>query len=309
MKIKKYGMLLGIMAIILLAFAGCARGQTLQLANEMVFSLDGISEVTISYDEETVTFLESDDNRLTIREYMTEDRRSYHANVVQGRDSIQIHEGGKPLFRGAFERYIEVYLPASYHETLQVTTTDGDLDISGPELALRTLRVDSTAGTVRLNRVQAESIRLSSTRGTLILGRLEAEVIRIDTTSARVTCEELDGNVTYTTTSGDAHVQSALGSGSYRADQSGELRVVCTAVTGDLSFFNKNGDICVTLPADLEFTFEATTRNGSVATSFQEWISTTGRTTSGTVGTAPSVTVRAETNHGDIEVIRGEAAD
>ncbi len=75
-----------------------------------------------------------------------------------------------------------------------------------------------------------------------------------------------------------------------------------TEVTGDLSFFNKNDDINLTLPADLEFEFEATTKNGSVSTTFQECISVDGRTLRGTIGNNPMVTVKTETNNGNIEV-------
>ena len=75
-----------------------------------------------------------------------------------------------------------------------------------------------------------------------------------------------------------------------------------TEVTGDLSFYNKNDSIHVTLPADLEFEFEATAKNGSISTTFQENVSIEGRTTSGTVGEHPTVTVKVETNNGNIEV-------
>lgn len=131
----------------LLTLSGCSHRQSSQLANEITFSLNGISEVTISYDEENVTFYESESNELTVKEYMTENKSSYHAKVDQRSDGIKISEGGKPLFKDGFSRYIEVYLPASYHENLTVTTTDGNIDISEVELSLSSLRIDSTAGT------------------------------------------------------------------------------------------------------------------------------------------------------------------
>lgn len=302
MKNKRYLMVwLAIMAG-LIALTGCSHSQSPQLANELSFSLDDISEVTISYDEEKITFFESENDELTVKEYMTENKSSYYAKVEQNDDSIKISEGGKPFFKEGFTRYIEVYLPTSYDKNLTATATDGDIDISGMDLLLNDLRIDSTSGMVQLNNAEAQDIYLSSTSGTLDLGHLNAETIRIDTTSGNVTCEMLDGNVTYTTTSGNADILSAIGSGSYKANNSGKLDVVYTQVTGDLSFFNKNDNINVTLPADLEFEFEATTKNGAVSTSFQECIAMDGRTTSGTVGKHPTVSVKVETNNGNIEV-------
>lgn len=285
-----------------LALTGCSHGQSSKLANEITLSLDGISEVTISYDEEKVTFCESESGELVIKEYMTENKSAYYANVEQSGSSVKVSEGGKPFFKDGFSRYIEVCLPASYHEHLTVTTTDGDIDISGLEISPNALRIDSTAGTIRLNAVEAQNIHLSTTSGVIEAGRLKADTVGIATTSGSFSCDKLDGNITYATTSGSADIKSAVGAGTYKVNNSGELHVIYTEVTGDLSFYNKNDGINLTLPADLEFEFAATTRNGSVTTSFSECVSMEGNTITGTVGGHPTVTVRVETNHGNIEV-------
>lgn len=291
-----------ILAVGLLALPGCSDGLGLQLVNELSFSLDGVTDVTISYDEETVTFYSGDHDELIIREYMTEDKNSYHANVDHDGRSIKISEGGKPLFRGNFFRRVEVYLPASYTEALTVTTTDGDIDFSGLDVKLNELRIDSTIGMVRLGSVEARMIMLSSASGTLNAERLTGETIKVETTRGNFFCHEMNGRVNYVTTSGSAEIVSASGSGDYTVNSSGKLDVTFARVDGDLSFFNKNGDIQITLPAVLEFRFEATTKNGSISTTFQERLLVDGRTASGIVGKAPAVTVKAETKNGDIEV-------
>lgn len=301
MKIKKIAVCLA-GAIGLSVLTGCSHGQSTQLENEITFSLANVSEVSISYDEEKVTFYESENDELVIKEYMTKNKNSYHAKVDQSSDSIKISEGGKPFFKDGFYRYIEVYMPASYHENLTITTTNGDIDISRLKLSLHALRIDSTAGTVQLNTVEAQSIYLSTTSGVLDVDNLNADTIRIATTSGNFFCEKLDGNVTYTTTSGNTDIKSAIGLGTYKANNSGEFNVIYAEVTGDLSFYNKNDGIHVTLPPDLEFEFEATTKNGSVSTTFQENISIDGRIATGTVGEHPTVTVKVETKNGNIEV-------
>lgn len=289
-------------AVGLLACAGCSRTPT--LANEITFSLAGVSEITISYDEESVTFYENQRDELTVKEYMTEYQRGYCARTSQSGGGIRVSEGGKPLFSGGFSRRVEVYLPSSYRGDLTVTTTDGDIALSGLQLSVDALRVDSTAGAVRLGAAAADSIYLSTTSGSLSADRLNAAAIRIDTTSGSFSCERLEGAVAFTTTSGNAEVASAVGSGSYRASNSGQLQVVYTEVTGDLTFQNKNGGVHVTLPPDLAFDFEAATKNGSISTTFQECLSAQDKTLRGTVGSHPAVTVKAETTNGSIEVTR-----
>ncbi|MCD8356540.1 MAG: DUF4097 domain-containing protein [Clostridia bacterium] len=302
MNIKKRSVACLTITVGLLALTGCSGSQSFQLANEMTFLLDDIAEITISYDEEQVTFYENDRDDLIIKEYMTENKSSYYAKVDESNDSITVSEGGKPFFKDNFSRYIEVYLPVSYQNNLTVTTTDGDIDIAEVELSLNALRIDSTSGTVQLNAVEADNIYLSSTNGVLDVDCLDAETIKIDTTSGDFSCENLNGNVNYTTTSGDADIIAASGSGSYKANNSGELNVSYTEVTDDLLFFNKNDDINIILPADLQFEFEATTKNGSISTPFGQSISTEDRTTKWIVGKYPTVTVKAETNNGNIEV-------
>lgn len=193
MKIKKQ--IIGCMASILflVALAGCSHSQNAQIANELHFSLDQISDVTISYDEETITFFASESDELIIKEYMTENKSSYYAKVKQDNERIHVSEGGKPLFKDGFYRYVEVYLPVSYQEALTVTTTDGNIDLSDLNLQLSALRIDSTAGTVQINNAAASDVQLSSTSGTLELGRMEADNIKLQTTSGNVFCEELIG--------------------------------------------------------------------------------------------------------------------
>ena len=291
-----------LMAACLFTLSGCSHTTPAKAANELQFNLNGISDVTISYDEENVTFFQSENDALIIKEYMTENKSRYYADVKQDSGSIHVSEGGKPFLKSNFTRYIEVYLPQEYQANLTVTTTNGNIDMSDLALDLNSLRIDSTAGTVQLDNANASIVHMSSTSGELDLGNITGEQIKLDTTIGKVTCVELNGAVTYTSTSGDIVVKSAVGSGSYRSNNSGNLKVTYTEVTGNLSFFNKNGGIELTLPQDLEFEFESTTKNGSVSTSFQESISIDGRTTRGTVGNTPTVTVKTETNNGNITV-------
>ena len=285
MKMKRKFINSLLLAACLFILSGCSHVPPIQAANELRINLNSISEITISYDEEAVTFFQSDSDELVIREYMTENKSRYYADVKQDSGGIQINEGGKPFLKSNFTRYI-----------------DGNIEFTDVTLDLNSLRVDSTAGTVQLDNASASVIHLSSTSGKMDLGNITGEQIRLDTTSGKFTCAKLAGNVAYTSTSGDIDVKSAVGSGSYRANNSGKIKVIYTDVTGNLTFFNKNGSIELTLPQDLEFEFEATTKNGSVSTSFQESISIDGRTTRGTVGNSPMVTVKAETNNGNIEV-------
>lgn len=300
MKIKFFA-LCGAAVLILPLLWGCSRPRTPQLANTICLPLAGIEQMTIAYDEEAVTFFPAEGGELVVKEFMTDSHKRYCAQVEVRGGSLRISEGGKPL-GGGFSRYIEVYLPPSYEQNLAVTTTSGPIDLSGMDLQLASLRIASTSGAVQVRRAAAEEVDFASTSGTFELGSIQAPAIRLETTSGSITCHQLTGQVTYATTSGSLAVGSAVGAGSYKASQSGQLAVAYTSVTGDLTFYNKNGAIDLTLPGGLAFAFEAETKNGSVSTAFPQDLTCRGRRVSGTVGGTPSVSIRAETKNGAIRV-------
>ena len=192
---KKIVSFLAVLFLVLLS--GCSHRGEPQPVNELRFSLNGISDVTISYDEERITFFEAESDELVLREYMTENKAAYHAKVDQRGEYLHISEGGKPVFKESFNRYIEVYLPASYQGNLTVTTTDGNIDLSEVPLELSTLCVDSTSGRVEISQVSADSIKLSSTSGTIDIGQLNAKRIQLETTSGSISCDSVEGYVVY----------------------------------------------------------------------------------------------------------------
>ena len=74
--------------------AGCSGRDSAQAVHELRFSLDGILEVTISYDEESVTFVESGGGEMVVREYMSENRSAYQAKIERSGNRLHISGGG-----------------------------------------------------------------------------------------------------------------------------------------------------------------------------------------------------------------------
>ena len=300
--IKKYGKKAAALIFLTagtLTIGGCGgRGQS--GPNIMTFDISHISDIVISYDEEEITFMKSADDKLMIKEYMSDSKSRYFAKVDQKKDTIKISEGKKPFPAGGFTRHVEVYLPDSYQKNLTVTTTNGSIELQNIELNMKSLRVDSTSGKIKIKHASAEAVHISTTSSEMELGNLEGDSIRLETTSGSVQCTEVSGNVTCTSTSGDVVIQSASGSGSFRNENSGKLCVEYVNVDGDLTFYNKNGEVAVTLPEDFDFIFEAETKNGTVSVPFEEELVRKGRTMEGTVGDKPETFVKAETKNGDI---------
>jgi len=102
--------------------------------------------------------------------------------------------------------------------------------------------------------------------------------LTVTTTNGSIFCRRPDGTVTCVSTHGNVTVESAVGAGCYSIQNSGILNVSYETVTGDLSFFNKNGAVKVTVPTGLAFKFKASVKNGTIVTDFQNSLTFSGRT-------------------------------
>ena len=89
LKTKKL-LLCSLTIIALLGMNGCTASKSSGVANELTFSLNGITKLEISYDEEKVTFFTSDSDTLTVKEYMTVNNSRYYAKVDQRDGYIHI---------------------------------------------------------------------------------------------------------------------------------------------------------------------------------------------------------------------------
>lgn len=271
-------------------------------ANESKFSADGVTHLEVSYDSGDVSFFESDSADIVVKEYMTENKSRYYAKVQQSDGSIKITSGERPDSDHDFQRRIEVYLPASYDQTLTVTTTSGDIELSNAKLSLSALGIATSSGDIELKKeVSASDIDLSSTSGELDLGNIKADQIKLTSTSGDITCSKLEGHVKCASTSGDTEIESASGSGSYQT-ASGELDVAYAEADGDLTLTSQSGDLSLTLPANLEFNFKGTTGNGTISTPFRKVDTDNGHIVKAVIGDHPSISVQVGTQSGDINV-------
>lgn len=303
--------------------SGCSKSGSCSMANEILFDLDGITEIFISYDEENINFYQAESDELVVKEYMSENKSSYYAKSVKQGSVIRISEGGKPVFKNDFKRYIEVYLPSEFDGDLSVSTTNGEIDYSDMEVCLNSLYMETTSGKISADSVSAPSIRLATTSGEIRCGALAAEQICLESTSGRIFCGELtaeelfiastsgetqidrlSGYVEYVSTKGSLCVKSATGGGSYRAENSGNIELYYTNPESNISVYNKNGSILFRISEACSFEMEATAKNGRISFSDTIEYDIQGKSYFAKTGENPNARIRLETSNGAIEVER-----
>lgn len=246
--------------------SGCTDISIPKLENELTFELNDITEISINYDDEDITFYESPNNDLIIKEYMSKNKKKYYAKVSNNNNKIHISEGTKPIFKGDFYRYIEVYLPHSYKKTLAVSTTNGKIDFSNIDINLNKFAANTTSGSVNIKNISSSIAILTTTSGEFNAENIVADNVKIETTSGNFDCKRLEGNVNYVTTSGSVNITSAYGYGQYKANNSGDINITYIDITDNLYLYNKNDDINLTIPSNLKYNIQCKSKNGNVST-------------------------------------------
>lgn len=286
---KKLELTVTFIALVCIALlSGCSGGGGASMTNELTFDTTSLKEITIAYDDENITVFNGNDSNIIIKEYMNKDKKSYHAKVKEDGTSIHISEGGKPAFKDGFIRYIEIYLPMNYEETLNIGTTNGEIDCSAADINVGGFNINTTSGTVKLNNINSKMVSLNTTSGSLYAADIVSNNINIRNTSGNAVFDKLNGFVDYRGTSADLTVTDAVGSGQYIFDNSGDMQINYSEVTGDLSLYNKNDNVNLKIPQDFEFDMQTKSKNGK---------------TSAPQGTsAAKIKIKAETVNGDINI-------
>lgn len=283
--------------------SGCGEQKAPALVNTLTFNMGDFERLRLDYDADDIHVLQSDTDRVIVKEYMNKDKKSYYARTSMRNGERLITEGNRPK-HSHFKSYIELYIPQKYTDSLTLHSTSGTikseitLNLSGD------FSVDTTSGVVEASNVTASHVKGTSTNGSLSFENMDAGDIDIQTTNATTVMNQASGAIRYQTKGGKLTASSLHGSGSFNASGEGVMDISFAGVTGNISAYSKNGALAVTLPSSLAFHFSATTKEGSIDTSFADQLAVKDHTAAGTVGASPEITVELKTQNGDIKASR-----
>jgi hypothetical protein len=124
MKIKVLTAVLGLLILV-----SAYSGGNMELVNTQEIGLDNIETITILCRNENVDVLKGTSGTLIVKEYMSENNRKYYANIGNSGNTITIETGQRPLKQhfNLFKARMEVFLPASYENTINIKTIDGNI--------------------------------------------------------------------------------------------------------------------------------------------------------------------------------------
>ncbi|MDF3000617.1 MAG: hypothetical protein K0Q48_736 [Bacillota bacterium] len=282
-------------------FTGCGSQKQMTLVNTLNFGVEDFQSLRLDYDADDIYVLESDHDKVTLKEYMNEDKKSYYARTSTRNGELRITEGKRPK-RSSFESYIEIYIPQEYNGSLFLHATSGTIK---SEVALNLpgdFSVDTTSGVIHVSNTKASNLMITSTNGELNFENIDADGLSIKTTNATTSMNQINGTINYQSKGGKLAASELSGSGSFHASGDGSIDISFADVTSDLSVYSKNGRLTLKLPSQLAFKFSAKTKEGSIDTSFADQLDITKNTAAGAVGPSPEILVDLETRNGDIDV-------
>lgn len=253
-----------------------------QLVNTQTIALDNISVVDIGYLSESITVLPSEDGQLIIKEYMNRNEPELYARIEMHGCRLSVRNGRR---QGVFglRSYIEVYLPASFNGSLELSTVSGNI---------------STDATWQLASLQARTV----SGGINIAGAECAGLLRLSSTSGSVTLGSGSGTIEMHSISGSIKAESITGSGSFKTT-SGGVRVDFTKLSGNVEASTVSGGVRLTLPQDAAFELDGRSVSGGIYTAFDSQLTYERRNkVHGFVGRAPFYHLRVASTSGSVHI-------
>lgn len=293
------------------------------LVNTQTFTLEDITDISVNNYSSDIFFLPSDDETLVIKEYVSS-RTRQNPFVTINRDGSRLRlESDKYntdswLVFGNNYRCIEIYLPASYQNAVDIQTGSGDI-FADMDLVFTDCLITGSSSDINLSKLTAETISITTASGDLIARQLGGEKkiatqsgtvtisggsgnIEISTSSGDIRLEALTGDLSVSTSSGDLWVSDLTGSARARSS-SGDMKIHFQSITGNLDVESSSGTVYCELPKDAGFRFRADTGSGDIRTYFDDSLSfdRKGTQVEGEIGGPSDLQVTVKTSSGDIK--------
>jgi hypothetical protein len=279
--------------------------QNWPLVNSQTFSMEDIDSLVISYQADSIIFLESSDSNLMFKEYLDQNIENAYSMVTQSGRTLTI-EGSMGPRRSTGNAWVEIYLPPSYRGLFRLTASGGMIRSDINWESDRQIDITLIRGNLELRRVAAERINITISAGSIRAGRLAGKEIRVRNTSGSIDVNESSGTLDVESSSGPLAIRNMTGKGNFRI-QSGNVDIGLREASGDLAFSVTSGSFNLALPRGLPFNLNAESRGGMIhVQAFGETSDVfAGNRTIRPFGPSPKITIAPQVVSGVITISDG----
>ncbi len=295
---------------------------------EESMSLDECSNIKIDFSSEEIKLTTVDDEDLkVIQESSKELSDDEKFTLTKNGDTITVQKNATAhigFFKNDGFQRIQVFLPKKYAKALNITSSSGDISIAS-QLFLSDIECDTSSGKINLsdNLQVGNKAFFKSTSGDINLKGLSAkessfiassghinlagtnisEKSEIKTTSGDIKLNELDGDYTIESSSGQIKVKSlSSGSGTINST-SGDIDVIYKGLNDYSNIKSSSGTVHANVNKDINFEFDGKCSSGDINSNFS--LNYTGKKRNEAnvkVGNAPYKKISITTTSGDIDI-------
>lgn len=183
---------------------------------------------------------------------------------------------------GYSRSYIDIYLPQSYHQALEIDLTSGSVTMHD-DRQLSEFSIDITSGDIDVKHIEAQSATVEMTSGNVQIEGLSVDSFDMDCTSGNIRVDSAAGSGKLWTTSGSIHLERL-------------------ELTDTLSLELTSGSINVGLAGNPNLQFKASRTSGSIDTYFPTNSEDNGRELFGSVGSAPYKRIEIDSTSGNVNI-------
>ena len=283
-------------------------GKKAELRNTIELSTSEVSSLKLDYGSRNIVVYSTSDDKITIKEFLYNDRPENMASVTYEENNQVTVTGGNVrtivfFSFGIGGEKVEVYIPHNVLSELSIQSGSGN--ITGEQGGVKEdgdITVTSGSGNIRWKDMAVKEISLQAGSGNINLADLKGD-ISIQTGSGNISGDSLSGNVSASAGSGNITLTEFAGGGKITA-KSGNLKVEASQVDSDIRMQTGSGNIKLAVPKNLQFHLEIQTGSGNIHTDFDEVLSYNkkGNNAQGDVGSEPDISISLEANSGNVKL-------
>ncbi len=290
------------------------------LLSEVNIPGDSINMVKTNLSSANIYVIPSESEQIKVRYLGPEsEKENPKVRIEENTDQITITQDLTiSLFQiVTTERRIEIYLPESYQDSIDLSCSSGDLKIEG-DYSFDTMTINLSSGEISAENLTTKNTQVRLISGDLKIKSLKSDSYSVKSNSGELVFQELEGKGKLDCTSGNIHVDKMVsefdvytGSGEiFLGEMSGQGKINCISgdvhveiakSLGDLDISTTSGEVTVKLSEKSGYFFTGDCVAGYIRSDFPLKYDHDNHA-SGEVGAENDYKLSVKTTAGDIDL-------
>jgi DUF4097 and DUF4098 domain-containing protein YvlB len=232
---------------------------TLDLVNSQTFDMNLVENLIVSYSSDNIVLLESSDNRLVLKEFMTRNNTDYFAKIDDSQSTITIRNGKRPWL---IRTRIEIYIPKIFTDNLEVNLRSGNLT-ANYSMKHKAIKLSVSSGNLKASNISSENVVVEVSSGNITIDELIGNELTVRNGSGIINISSFQGKANTVNRSGNIVLSNFVGEGTFDV-KSGNIDLTVNDIIGDIFLSSNSGTIDLIMGRNISFYLDAEVRSGTI---------------------------------------------